>query len=171
MLAPSCKAANQKAVEMGTMSWQVALELNRHNMEPLMVLDATEDFPAPASANSLHAHVGRTSPPVHTTSTPIPSPPPSPQPDIYPPDCPIQLHNSTPQRLPDDGDYIDYFPNQSCSAPTSDEVAYPEDVEARLAASSVLRDPEVFGTAELLMTTRLTDGDWGHHLKSRMVSV
>jgi hypothetical protein len=66
--------------------------------------------------------------------------------------------------------YVEAFPHPSAGAPISDERLPPIDLEAYMRSSGRLGDPKTFRTADVLMTTKLTDAAKDRHLKSEVVS-
>lgn len=68
------------------------------------------------------------------------------------------------------GIFVENYPSPSAGAPISDEKAKKPDLGSYMQSCGALGNPKYFETAELLMTTGLTDSDKDKHLKSEMVS-
>jgi hypothetical protein len=66
--------------------------------------------------------------------------------------------------------FVERFPDPRAGAPINDKTVAPVDLKAYMANAGNLGDPDHFDTAELLMTTGLTNGGRSAHLKSRLVS-
>jgi hypothetical protein len=66
--------------------------------------------------------------------------------------------------------YVERFPDARAGAPVSDIVSDAPDLCTYLSGTGNLGNPDLFETAELLMTTGLTSGGHDRHLKSRLVS-
>ncbi|QRW03803.1 hypothetical protein RhiLY_02802 [Ceratobasidium sp. AG-Ba] len=64
--------------------------------------------------------------------------------------------------------YVELFPNPFAGAPINDKVVEPLDLSAYMASIGNLGNPDLFDTAELLMTTGLTNMGRDAHLKSRL---
>ncbi|KDN33716.1 hypothetical protein RSAG8_13196, partial [Rhizoctonia solani AG-8 WAC10335] len=65
------------------------------------------------------------------------------------------------------GLYVEDFPDPTAGAPISGEHVPPPDLDAYMRTCGPMADPEHFETAELLMTSKLTNVDKDRHLKSR----
>ncbi|EUC57340.1 hypothetical protein RSOL_219280, partial [Rhizoctonia solani AG-3 Rhs1AP] len=66
------------------------------------------------------------------------------------------------------GLFVEEFPDPLAGTPISNKRKLPPDLAAYMRSVGVLADPKLFETAELLMTTGLTDADKDRHLKSTM---
>lgn len=105
--------------------------------------------------------------------TPITQPPSTPNPE---PSQRAHLHqtgadkHATKPMRRERGLFVEEFSNPSAGAPISDERMPTPDLEAYMASSGRLADPELFNDAELLMTTGMTDAAKDRHLKSQRVS-
>ncbi|QRW14314.1 hypothetical protein RhiLY_13313 [Ceratobasidium sp. AG-Ba] len=66
--------------------------------------------------------------------------------------------------------YVELFPDERAGAPINDEFGQAPDLTAYMAAVGSLSNPDYFETAELLMTTGLTNTGRDEHLKSRLGS-
>ncbi|QRW03219.1 hypothetical protein RhiLY_02218 [Ceratobasidium sp. AG-Ba] len=64
--------------------------------------------------------------------------------------------------------YVELFPDERAGAPINDEFGQAPDLTAYMAAVGSLSNPDYFETAELLMTTGLTNTGRDEHLKSRL---
>ncbi|KAG8702241.1 hypothetical protein FRC09_004848 [Ceratobasidium sp. 395] len=64
--------------------------------------------------------------------------------------------------------FVERFPDPRAGAPIDDRVAEPLDTGAYMATVGNLANPDYFDTAELLMTTGLTNAGRDAHLKSRL---
>lgn len=104
-------------------------------------------------------------------ATPMPPAPPAPSPCAAP-TAPIQQgpEPAVPKLRLQGGLYVESFPHPSAGAPISDERLPPLDLDAYMQESGPLGDPRTFRTADVLMTTKLTDAAKDRHLKSELVS-
>ncbi|QRV87016.1 hypothetical protein RhiJN_15034 [Ceratobasidium sp. AG-Ba] len=64
--------------------------------------------------------------------------------------------------------FVERFPDPRAGAPINDEVVPPLDLAAYMAKVGNLANPDYFDTAELLMTTGLTNAGRDAHLQSRL---
>ncbi|KAG8702720.1 hypothetical protein FRC09_004579 [Ceratobasidium sp. 395] len=97
------------------------------------------------------------------------SPPPEPSPPSPPPpvaDRAACLEYDAKRRV-----FVEHFSDSHAGAPINDKVVQPLDLEAYMTSVGNLGNPEYFETAELLMTTGLTNAGRDAHLKSRLRSV
>jgi hypothetical protein len=66
--------------------------------------------------------------------------------------------------------FVERFPDARAGAPVSDKIACKPDLRTYLMKTGNLSNPDLFDTAELLMTTGLTNTGRDRHLQSRLVS-
>jgi hypothetical protein len=66
--------------------------------------------------------------------------------------------------------FVEHFPNPHAGAPINEDTVAPINLNTYMANAGNLGNPDYFDTAELLMTTGLTNGGQDTHLKSRLVS-
>jgi hypothetical protein len=99
------------------------------------------------------------------------------QPETPPLDKPSPNSHASPRSnmfmlrfVHDEKIYVKRFPNLHAGAPVSNIVASAPDLHSYLTGTGTLGNPELFETAELLMTTGLTSSGRDRHLKSRLVS-
>ncbi|KAG8786411.1 hypothetical protein FRC12_016619 [Ceratobasidium sp. 428] len=91
---------------------------------------------------------------------------------------PIQPSQPLPPPRANDGKPLEYdairqvfvepFPDPRAGAPIDDRIAEPLNLKAYMATVGNLANPDYFDTAELLMTTGLTNAGRDAHLKSRL---
>lgn len=80
-------------------------------------------------------------------------------------------HPARPQLRQRGGLYVEAYPDSLAGAPISQDHAPAPDLDAYMQSCGRMGDPENFETAELLMTTGLTDAAKDRHLKSNKVSI
>jgi hypothetical protein len=97
--------------------------------------------------------------------SPLVFPPPSLPPPLSPEDRIGGLEYDAKRQV-----FVERFPDPRAGAPINEEVVAPIDLKTYMANSGNLGNPDYFDTAELLMTTGLTNGGRDAHLKSRLVS-
>jgi hypothetical protein len=108
-----------------------------------------------AAKNQVHSH-------------PV-SPPVFPPPALPPPLLPGN-RNGTLEYDPKRQVFVERFPDPRAGAPINENTVAPIDLKKYMANAGSLGNPDYFDTAELLMTTSLTNGGRDAHLKSRLVS-
>ncbi|KAG8788550.1 hypothetical protein FRC12_014430 [Ceratobasidium sp. 428] len=121
----------------------------------------------PANPPTTHLHKSELKAPCEDVTPPRPlSPPPEPLPP--PPQLPvdnsaIRLEYDAKRRV-----FVEYFSDPRAGAPINDIVVQPIDLESYMTSTGNLGNPDYFETAELLMTTGLTNTGRDAHLKSRL---
>jgi hypothetical protein len=108
--------------------------------------------------------------PSREANPPPPVSPPVFPPPALPPALSLGTHGVTLEYDAKRQVFVERFPDPRAGAPINDAVVAPLDLQSYMANSGNLGNPDHFDTAELLMTTGLTNGGRDAHLKSRLVS-
>jgi hypothetical protein len=156
LFSPRCRQAYDKQSKAESLS-------DAHG-DPRMVRVPEPEFNEPDPPRS----VRRAKPP---TESPVRSRPGSPL--VFPPPAhlpPSPLDNGALEYDEKRQVFVERYPDPRAGAPINDGTTAPIDLEAYMANSGNLGNPDYFDTAELLMTTGLTNGGRDAHLKSRLVS-
>jgi hypothetical protein len=112
----------------------------------------------------------RANPPTERQGDPRPTSPPVFPPPTSPPPLPTGNRSEALEYDPRREVFVERYPDPRAGAPINDKIVAPIDLKAYMANSGDLGHPDHFDTAELLMTTGLTNGGRDAHLMSRLVS-
>jgi hypothetical protein len=158
LFSPSCREAHDACPRAKSLSDA------RDDSRIFRVSEPESDKPTP-SKSTCRANAPANSPVETRSVSPPVFPPPASPPPFTPGNNIGALEYDAERQV-----FIERFPDPRAGAPINDKTVLPVDLKAYMANAGNLGDPDHFDTAELLMTTGLTNGGRDAHLKSRLVS-